>query len=45
MGLYQKYRDGTIDEIYEAYIKVDKTTDPNQALALKNELEHRKALR
>lgn len=44
MALYRKYSDLTIDEIYEAYIEIDKTTDPNQTIALKNELEHRKAL-
>ena len=42
MGLFQKYRDQTIDDIYEAYIEIDTTTDPNKAIELKNELEHRK---
>ena len=43
MVLYRKYSDLMIDDIYEAYIESDKTTDPHQAIALKNELEHRKA--
>ena len=43
MGLFRKYADRTIDEIYEAYIEIDKMAHPNQAIELKNELEHRKA--
>ena len=43
MGLYKKYRELTIDDIYEAYIETDETTDPNQALAFRNEIRHREA--
>ena len=42
MGLFRKYADRTIDEIYEAYIEIDKMANPNKAIELKNELEHRK---
>lgn len=43
MGLFQRYKDLTIDEVYQAYIDTDKVQSPTEAISLKNELEHRKA--
>jgi uncharacterized membrane protein YjgN (DUF898 family) len=43
MGLYSKYAELTIDEVFQAYINLDKSKNPYQAIELKNEIEHRKA--
>ena len=43
MGLFQKYSHLTIDEVFQAYIDTDKEQFLSEAIALKNELEHRKA--
>lgn len=41
MGLFQKYADLTIDEVYQAYIDLDKRKFPNEAINLKTELNTR----
>ena len=43
MGLFKKYADLSIDGVYQAYINADKIKCSNEAIGLKNELEHRKA--
>lgn len=43
MGLFKRYADLTVDEVYQAYIDIDRQKYPNEFIALKSELNARKA--
>ena len=43
MGLYEKYAEMSINGVCQAYIDIDKIQSQNEAIELKNELDHRRA--